>query len=161
MRRALFLAAIVVVVIGLAVVAYTQLTVVTIPIPQDPSAEIVSGFTIVGSAKASVHWSGGISSTVVQLYRCTDAACADPGTPIINGSGASGSVTFPIAAGTSYEINTTGGPPVNGSLTISGLTNLGVIGLILVASGVVLVAWSFRRPLPPRSEEREPFIEPE
>jgi hypothetical protein len=144
MRRSLFVAGALVIVVGLAVVAYTQLTVQTVPIPEDPSGEVVSGFHVVSVAHVTVRWSGGLSTTVVHMFSCSDPTCANPTDEIGNGTGAAGSFVVPVDASHSYELNTTGGPPVNGSLTISGLTNLTLIGVTLMATGGVLAGWSWR-----------------
>ncbi|MGI0131938.1 MAG: hypothetical protein ACREDK_02400 [Thermoplasmata archaeon] len=147
MRWGLLVAAIGVIVVSLALIAYTQLTVSAVPIPADPSGEIIGGLHVLGTQTATVHWWGGVPATVVHFFVCSNPTCHGPNgtTEVSRGSGAAGALEATVTSTGIYEINTSGGPPVNGSVQLSGITSLTLIGLILLATGGVLAVWSLRR----------------
>lgn len=147
MRRGVLVAAAGLIAISLAVIAYTQTTVTPVPIPEDPGGEIVGGFPVLGTQTVTVHWWGGIASTVVHFFVCSDPICSGPNSTreLASGRGPAGALTAHVSAAGVYEVNTSNGPPVNGSLQLTGLTSLSLLALLLLGTGIVLAAWSFRR----------------
>lgn len=146
--------------LGLAAVVYTQEITTPVTIPDDPQGEIIGGFHVLGTDTAILHWWGGLPSTVVRLYVCFDPTCHGPNATreIAQGSGATGSISAPVDSLDAYEINTTDGPALHGSIQLSGLTSLSLIGGILLATGAVVAVWSLR---PARRPERPAAVYPE
>src|SRR5271156_2016905 len=98
MRKGLLITGIILLVIGLASIAYPLTVGAPVTIPAFPS-QIGPIPPIVGSGTYTVTWSGGTSSTYVVLYQCLSSACSSVGAILANGTGASGSIKATLTAG--------------------------------------------------------------
>jgi hypothetical protein len=155
----------VVLILGVVVVAVSfsgfNDTNATIP-AQATNSEAEYPPNILSSGTFTVSWSGAPSATSVSIYSCPDATCSN-GPYLITqlsllsqGSGGSGSLSATVQPGHDYVLIENGS--ADGLVvteTQTGLTWLGVIGLVLAILGVVLVA------LPTREVEKKPEPEPE
>lgn len=150
MRRAVLVAGIVIALAGLVLVVYTQEVTSPVEIPGDPQGEVLGGFHVLGAETATLRWWGGLASTVVRFYVCFNPVCHGPNSTreVAEGSGASGSLSATVDSSGVYEVNTTGGPALHGSVQVSGLTGLALIGMMILATGGGVGLWSLRRARP-------------
>ena len=147
MRRAVLVAGVVIALAGALLVIYTQEATSPVAIPGDPQGEILGGFHVLGTDTATLRWWGGLPSTIVRFYVCFNPVCHGPNSTreVAQGSGASGSITATVDSSGVYEVNTTGGPALHGSIQLSGLTSLALIGTMIIATGGGVALWSLRR----------------
>jgi len=135
MRKGLVVIGVILLIIGLAAAGLTFQQSQSVTIPQSPSAEVATlGSVTAGSMMVS--WSGGSSSTVVDVYQGSGCGA---GSAIASGNGASGSFTFSVTGGTTYALCTTAGPTVTGTIQIDGFVPLTFIGVVLAAIGAFML----------------------
>lgn len=181
MRKGLFIAGIVVLVIGVLCLVGGYLVV------SAPSSVTIScgsaGCSPVGTlstngvsgATLSVSWSGADPSTAVYFTTVGNAAptCSSPTGVVGHGSGASGSFSASMTSGTNYYLYACG--PASSAVTLSytavGLSYLMLIGIVLLVIGAIITVLGFRAkarapaPAPPEEEvgaaEPAPYAVPE
>lgn len=169
MRKGLLIAGIAVLAIGLITIPAVWLQSTAVSIPQYPSAAVLSP-NIIGSASATVSWSGASDGTQVKMFVCGDSACNSVGTNAIgSGQGASGQFSVTVSGGTAYELVETGSASgVSASAQIHGFTPLLLIGIIMAVLGAIIAVLGFvlkpkvaRAPKPRRSAQPEQAPPPE
>ena len=180
MRRGLFIAGLVVLVLGVLLLAggyylVTAPTSVSIT-PCNGSGSCSEGTlttTGVGTASFSVSWSGASASTVVYLTTTpiASSSCGSPAGVVAHGSGASGSFSASMSSGTSYYLFVCS-PSSLVTLTYSvvGISYLMIIGIVLAVVGALLAVLGYRAKarVPSAAPEEEapmeeapPYVVPE
>jgi len=149
MRRGRFIAGVVLIVIGLllivaGLVVNSGTTSQNVPAGQAWSLS-PSSLTAV---KASIHWSGGNTSTTTYLVTGTPE-CPTPTGVVASGSGASGSLSASLQHGSTYYLFACSGTTFQTatfSLQLSGaLTWLDVLAGVAIALGAALAVLGLRR----------------
>jgi hypothetical protein len=166
MRRGLFVAGIVVLVLGIVLAGASlaiQAMSTSVSIPAGSADQLTpSG---IGSTSVSISWSGADSSTTVYLISGSPT-CSSPSGIVAHGAGASGSFSASLSSGTTYQLYAcNSGAPValNASYTTSGISILLLIGIIVAVIGVVITVLGLRArpkakpsPAEPAPEGNEP-----
>lgn len=145
-RKGLFIIGIVVTVIGAILLAAAALglqgynSVQPTPIPGAPGFLQLSISTI-GNAQLAISWTGGTNATQVQIFSCP-SACQLTGAPLASGNGASGTLSVSVPPGVYAVTQPSGsgtvGQALSGQYEVSGITFLLLIGIVLLAVGVLL-----------------------
>ena len=144
MRKGLFVAGLVVLILGGILIGVTFVvnsSQNTIPNPSTGQAlEFSPNF--IGSGTVSLSWSQATSQFRFSVYQCQSSACSSPRStsPLANGAGASGTVSFTASGGQYYIIvpqANTNAVPVTIQLS-GGLTPLLLIGIVVLAIGAVI-----------------------
>ena len=165
MRRGMFIAGLVVLVLGILLV------VVGLVVQSGSQTQYVPGGSAlsltpnsVGSASLSLSWSGGSSST--EIYVATGTLACPPGGVVAQGQGASGSISATLSSGTTYYVlactSSGAGASVDVSYTTSSFSILMLIGVIIAVLGAVVAVLGVRlkpRVRPVVSVSREPVSE--
>jgi hypothetical protein len=161
MRRGLFIAGVVVLVLGLLIFVgdYAYIS--------QPSTVTVGGGSVdeltpsgVGATQLSVSWSGGSSNTEVYLTTSTPS-CPNSGSNVATGSGASGSFSASLASGSTYGLYFCTGGAVSSSSSISvtttatGFTWFMVIGIAIAVIGAIIAVLGYRAEPKARPVEEE------
>ncbi|HKV89675.1 MAG TPA: hypothetical protein VJQ43_00560 [Thermoplasmata archaeon] len=159
MRKGLVIIGVILLIVGVAAAGLTyQQTQTLSQIPSSGSI-FVASIGSVTDGSMTLAWSGGNASSVVSVYQCSSATCANLGPQVARGSGGSGSVTFSIAAGGFYGIDSSGGSALSATVTTDGFVPLTFIGVALAAIGafmLVLGAMARARVRPAPAEVPEP-----
>ncbi len=153
MRRGVFAIGIVLLIIGVVLVALPLLTPTTFNIPASPSALEITP-NLVGSGSATISWSGAASTTQITVYSCPGGTCSAAGSTLASVTGASGSVTFSVQAGSTYAVTATGtSAPVAAKMTLSGISPGQLLGVGLLVVGAILALLGYRaQPRAPPAE---------
>jgi hypothetical protein len=137
MRKGLFVVGLVLLIIGIAAAGLTFQQSQSVSVPQSPNASVVTlGSVTDGSMTFS--WSGGSSTTWVNVSECADSSCSSFTSTVAAGHGASGSSTFSVGGGDTDEIYTNS-PGVTGTVQIDGFVILTFIGIVLAGLGAFLL----------------------
>jgi ribosomal protein L40E len=153
MRKGLLITGIILLLIGVVSIAYPMVVGESVSIPDLPS-EASPIPPLVGSGAYTVTWSGGTGETHVVLYQCVSSACSTIGPILANESGASGSFTVTLAAGTTYALFEYGTPiSVSGTAMDRGITPLVLAGIVLIVIGALVAGLAV---LPSRRRAERP-----
>lgn len=156
MRQSIFIAGIVVIVVGVLLVGAsftlnTQAT--TVPDPRTGEFLTFSA-TVLFSGTVTLAWSGADQSFRFTINQCADAACS-PGAAVASGGGASGSVSFTVTGGVTYVVEALGNTlAVPVTLTFSGLTPLLLIGIVVAIAGAGVAFLGYVKKPKPRPAPR-------
>ena len=149
MNRGLVITGVVLLVLGVATAGYSiaaphTATIYLYPTDTNPFPQVLTPSTL------TLSWSGGSSSTSVELFECPTSACDRIASVLVNQSGASGSFTATLQPGQTYALTAFGSTSVSASFTVSGLTVLVLVGLVLAIVGVVVMVlgWTRKRRAP-------------
>jgi hypothetical protein len=153
MRRGIVILGVVLLVAGAGLTAYGySVSSQSLTIPLSPEAQGYN-FNLLGSGSVSLNWNGGTPQTNVSFLKCSDSACSGQFVVLAKGNGSSGSISANVQAGTTYSVTETGSPAgVSATLQVTGFTYGELIGIGLLAVGVVLAIVGFRL----RSKTPEP-----
>jgi hypothetical protein len=138
MRTGLVVVGIVLLIIGVLAAGLTFQQTQPETVPVAPNALTVSLNTLVAGTM-TISWSGGSDGETFSVFECTSTACSNPGSPVVSGHGASGSVSLSVVSGGTYALQVTGGPAVSASVVLTGFTILTFVGVILAAIGAFLL----------------------
>jgi hypothetical protein len=147
MHRGFLFAGVIVIALGAVAtaIAVSDLT-TSVTVPEYPLVLSVSVNTL-GSATLTVDWSGANASTQTMLLSCSAQGCGVPGPALANATGRSGTLRATLVSGTTYLLTENGtGGGFAASLHVLGVTLRLVLGIAVIAAGIVLAAWAFRRP---------------
>ena len=159
MRKGILVAGIVVLVLGgllLGASFILDSSSQTIPSPSTHS-ELTFSPNFIGSGTVSLSWSSAGSQFRFSVYQCASSACSSPGSssPLANGAGNSGSVSFSATGGQYYVIVVTGGQASGNAVPVTvtlsgGLTPLLLIGIVVLAIGAIVALLGYRAKAKPK-----------
>jgi hypothetical protein len=157
MRKGVFVAGIVLLFIGGLIVGISFLTDSssnTIPSPATHQALTFSP-NFIGSGTVALSWSDATSQFRFQVYQCASSSCSAPASssPVANGAGASGTVSFTASGGQYFLIDAQqNGDAVPVTITLSGgLTPLLLVGIVVAVLGAAVAFLGYRAKAKPKT----------
>ncbi len=148
MRRSYFAAGAVLLAAGILLFGVSMVLTTTVSIPLFPQEQVLDGLHAYGSATMQVRWSGGVADTVVHVVHCAIANCSTGGPEVGNATGNSGTMAVGVVGGGSYALSITGSPAnVTASISLIGITPLGLFGFTVLLAGIGVIALAVRKPV--------------